>query len=212
MDIIFDLDGTLIDSAPGILRCFRHTFGALGIEAPSEAALRSCIGPPLRDGLRSLVGEARADQAVAIYRAEYDARGLHEHAVYPGIETLIASARSHRLFVCTSKPRPFAKAILEALPFAAQFPVIFGPEIDAPHRSDKTDLLRALLDAEGIAAERAMMIGDRRFDVLAANACGVRSVGALWGYGSEEELREAGAQHIASTPADVLTLVTSLSG
>lgn len=213
--LIFDLDGTLIDSAPGIIRCLQQAFYELDEPLPDMQTLRSCIGPPLHRALLPILGDDKAAKVVTAFRAAYGNGGMLDCMLYPGVNALLqACAQSGReLYIATSKPKHFALAILEAHGLATTFRALYAPE--APEASaasaqastgDKTHLLRALLSTEGIAPDRCLMIGDRRFDIEAATACGVASIGVLWGYGTRDELTAAGATALAARPADVIAL------
>ena len=204
--IFFDLDGTLTDPKPGITRSIQHALGKLDQPIPPEDELTWCIGPPLRSSLKKLLGsDELADRGVTLYRERFSDIGLFENEVYPGIEdTLATLARSgRRLFVATSKAHVFAEQIIDHFKLRVYFERVFGAELDGLH-SDKTDLLRHALQAEGVDPSQAIMIGDRSFDMVGARNNGMTAVGVLYGYGSEAELREAGAHHVCATPQEVL--------
>lgn len=208
--LFFDLDGTLIDSEPGIIGGLVHTFNALERALPSAAQLRDWIGPPLRDSFQQhfdgdpvLVG-----QALALYRERYDSVGWTEHSVFDGIpETLAAlHAAGHRMAVVTSKNERFARRIVEHLPFGGHFEDVIGTSDDGARRF-KVDLIAEALRRLSLQPPQCVMIGDRRMDVEGANAHGMRSIGVLWGFGDAAELRRAGAGALASAPADLPALV-----
>jgi phosphoglycolate phosphatase len=207
--ICFDLDGTLTDPKPGITRSIRHALIALTGEAPEEDALTWCIGPPLLASFETLLaGKGDAAAALAKYRERFGDVGLFENEVYPAIpETLAALVASgHRLFVATSKPTIYARRIVEHFDLSRYFDDVFGAELDG-RRSDKSELLAWLLAGRQVAPAEATMVGDRRHDMVGARANAMRAVGVLYGYGSEAELTEAGAEALCATPealADVL--------
>lgn len=200
--LVFDLDGTLTDPYVGITRSYQYAREKLGLDLLPESDLRGLIGPPMQhvfsilsDGDATLVSAA-----IAAYRERYARVGLFENVVYPGIPTTLdALARSYRMFVCTSKPSAFAVPILEHFGLSQYFEGIYGCELDGT-RADKRELLAWLLERESLDGDGAAMIGDRSFDVAAALANGLMPVGALWGYGSEAELREAGAESCIAEP------------
>jgi phosphoglycolate phosphatase len=165
-----------------------------------------CIGPPLRGSMKRLLGsDELADRGVALYRERFSGVGLFENEVYPGVEdTLSALARSgRRMFVATSKAHVFADRIIDHFKLRIYFERVFGAELDGTH-SDKTELLRYALRSADVDPSQAIMIGDRSFDMVGARNNGMTAVGVLYGYGSEAELRDAGAQHICATPQGVL--------
>lgn len=210
--LLLDLDGTLVDPAPGIIGSVRHALASLGHEPPPFEALHWVIGPPLRESFPILMGDpSRAEEAVAAYRAVYSTTGLYEATPYPGMREALATFKESgaRMFVCTSKPRPFALRVLEHFGFSSLFDAVYGAELDGRF-DDKAELLAHLLGQEKIAPESACMIGDRKFDIGAARASGVRCVGALWGYGGEAELRDAGADALCAAPGALARVVAGL--
>jgi phosphoglycolate phosphatase len=207
---LFDLDGTLIDSEPGITACIRHALAKLDVTAPDD--LRAWIGPPLRHGFAPLLGHdaARVEAAVAYYHERFSTLGWREHAVYPGVAALVGRLRAagHRLAVVTSKPVQHAAPILESLPFGAGFEKLYGPAPDSAH-SEKAGMIAAALADFGAAPADAAMIGDRRFDIEGAVANGIAGIGVLWGFGSREELRQAGARALAAHPDQIDALLSA---
>lgn len=207
--VLFDLDGTLTDSAPGILGSLRHALVAVGHPVPPEPELRPLLGPPLSDTFRGRFGmdEATAAAAIAAYRERYHAGGMYENAVYPGIPELLgrlASAGSV-LAVATSKPTWSATRILEHFGLAPFFAHVAGAELDGS-RETKTAVIAhslARLGALGHRGRPFRMVGDREHDVLGARAHGIPATGVLWGYGDAAELAAAGASEIAATPAEL---------
>lgn len=205
--LIFDLDGTLTDSKPGILGCLVKTLEERGLPVP--ASLEQFIGPPVEEWVTYLLPEGTREDHTALardYRACYDREGWSNNAVYPGVRAMLESLNEagFPLYVCTSKHEHFAVRILERFELAPIFTAIYGDRIEyASHR--KSDLLGRLLAAEGLNADSAWMIGDRSFDFDAARVNGVHSLAAGWGYGSAQEWAQADAA--AATPAEVIGLV-----
>lgn len=208
--LLFDLDGTLIDSSAGIFASMEHAFSRVGAALPSRERMRAWIGPPLRQSFPLVVGDdpQRIELTVAHYRERYDAVGWNEHTVYPGIGTAIeALARSGaQLAVVTTKVEHYARRIVEHLPFGAHFTRVYGADTNSVH-SEKAAMIAAALRDFDTRADHAAMIGDRHFDIDGARANGVRGVGVTWGFGSIEELHAAGAQAIAHAPADLVQLL-----
>lgn len=204
--IFFDLDGTLTDPKPGITRSIRHALQRLEHPAiPTEDELTWCIGPPLRASFVTLLGsDVAADLAVTHYRERFSDVGLYENGVYDGIRDVLASLRQsgRRMFVATSKPLVFAERIIDHFELRHYFERVFGSELDGT-RVEKTDLLRYALQETGVDPAGARMIGDRRHDMIGAGNNGIKAIGVLYGYGSEAELREAGAIALCATPAEI---------
>lgn len=204
--ILFDLDGTLIDSEIGITRTMVHALRALNVEPPGQDILRSWIGPPLHASFPSVLGDDpdRVDLAVHYYRERFNEIGWSEHALYAGIDEVIAmlAARGHRLAVVTSKIRDQARRIVDHLPFGHLFDAVYGPA-EGVRTSEKAALVAQALREQNGKPDDTVMIGDRRFDIEGARANSVRGIGVLWGFGSAGELREAGADHIVATPVEL---------
>jgi phosphoglycolate phosphatase len=208
--VYFDLDGTLTDPKPGITRSIQYALGKLDREVPSEDALTWCIGPPLHASLKKLLGaEDLVERAVSLYRERFADIGLFENRVYPGVEeTLSAVASSgRRLFVATSKAEVYAERIIDHFKLRIYFERVFGSELDGA-RSDKTDLLGYALRTTGVDPSQAIMIGDRSHDMIGARNNKMTAVGVLYGYGSKQELLDAGAHHICATPQGLPGLVS----
>ena len=208
--VYFDLDGTLTDPKPGIARSIQYALGRLDREVPSEDALTWCIGPPLHASLKKLLGaDDLVDRAVSLYRERFADIGLFENRVYPGVEeTLSAVAGSgRRLFVATSKAVIYAERIIDHFKLRIYFEGVFGSELDGT-RSDKTDLLGYALKTTGVDPSQAIMIGDRSHDMIGARNNKMTAVGVLYGYGSKQELLDAGAHHICATPQGLPGLVS----
>ncbi|WP_321337827.1 HAD hydrolase-like protein [Breoghania sp.] len=212
--VLFDLDGTLTDPFPGITGSIRYALERVGVEEIPEAeALRWCIGPPLQENFRVLLGDDdphRVAEAVHFYRQHYGAGGLFENSVIDGVpETLRdLTARGFRLFVATSKLREPAVRIVEHFGLARFFEHVYGTNADGS-LSNKADLIADILERERLRASDALMVGDRKHDLAGARANGVAAIGVTYGYGTVEELRAEQPLAIAETPADVGALVVT---
>lgn len=209
--ILFDLDGTLTDPREGITRSIAYALERMGLAPPPLEQLTFAIGPPLRRSLATLIGDAApqaVERAIALYRERFADVGLYENAVYDGIGEVLGTlaGRGATLYVATSKPRVYAERIVRHFALEAHFEAIHGCELDGT-REDKRDLLAHLLPHHGVAPGEAAMIGDRGADMVAARHHGVRAVGALWGYGTREELTQAGAQSLCERPAGLAALL-----
>jgi phosphoglycolate phosphatase len=204
--IYFDLDGTLTDPKPGITGSIQYVLQKLDLPVPSQDELTWCIGPPLRASFVTMLGgEIHADLAVSYYRERFADVGLYENTVYPDIKHVLTTLghSGRRMFVATSKPRIFAERIIEHFGLTGYFEHVFGSELDGT-RVHKTDLLAYALETTGVNASQALMIGDRSHDMIGAKNNGMSALGVLYGYGSKEELIEAGAAHVCATPRAIL--------
>jgi phosphoglycolate phosphatase len=208
--VLFDLDGVLADSRAAITGSINAALVASGRPARPAAELYHCIGPPLPYAFAELIGAEPESDAVAAlvagYRARYATASLTETVVTPGIGAALEALRhaGRRLGVATSKPRPFAEPLLEALGLRARFEVVAGPGLDADGET-KAQTVRQALDA--LATSDAVMVGDRRFDVEGAHANGLRCIGVTWGFGSRAELEAAGADAIVEHPRELPVLL-----
>jgi phosphoglycolate phosphatase len=204
--IYFDLDGTLTNPKPGITRSIQYALRTLGQAVPSEDELTWCIGPPLHTSLKKLTGtDELAGRALLLYRERFGDVGLFENETYEGIEATLSalSATGRRMFVATSKPAVYAERIIDHFGLRRYFERVFGSELDGT-RTDKGELLRYALDAARVDPATAVMIGDRSHDVVGARRNGMTAIGVLYGYGREDELRDAGAHHICAAHAELL--------
>jgi phosphoglycolate phosphatase len=203
--VLFDLDGTLVDSTPGIWASIRVAAAALGLPEPTPGQLRSMVGPPLEDGFAGAFGLSGDDvtRAVLSYRAHYTAAAMFDAAVYPGIPELLAGLRAAGavLAVATSKPEEFAVRILDHVGLLPAFTSVHGATLDGTVRH-KDQVVAAALAAHP-DGERPVLVGDRSHDVLGARAHGLPCIGAGWGPAPPGELAAAGAAAVAATPAEV---------
>ncbi|MFK7974861.1 MAG: HAD family hydrolase [Halioglobus sp.] len=210
--ILIDLDGTLTDPKEGIVACIEYALEKLGIAVPDSPPLESYIGPPLLQTFRELChDDVIAEEGVRLYRERFTDQGLYENRVFDGIRENLQQLRQAQstLYVATSKPTVYSQRIIDHFGLNTYFKHVYGSELDGT-RSDKTDLLAHIISTEKIAASDAVMIGDRRYDIVGANNHGMRSVGVLWGYGSEDELRDAGATALCAQPASLFDTVAKL--
>ena len=211
--ILFDLDGTITDPKPGITKSVQYALRAFGIEVEDPDSLCSFIGPPLMKSFQEYYGfdEAAAKKAVEKYREYFSVTGLYENAVIEGMELLLSRLRQEGklLIVATSKPEYFAKKILVHFHLDGYFTDICGSELDG-RRTAKEEVIRYALERNKISdLKDAVMVGDRLHDMEGAKAVGMACVGVLFGYGSREELLEAGADRIAATVEEVYEILTA---
>jgi phosphoglycolate phosphatase len=208
--VLLDLDGTLSDSAPGIMHSLRLAFDELGLPWPDPATARALLGPPFWHSLPPLVGAANVDRVVQSYRRHYvDGAVMLQTHCYPGVPELLAglAAAGIRLAVATSKAEPHACRLLAHQGLAGYFETICGDTLDGGRNSKELVIGEALRRLGGPDPGQVLMVGDRSQDVLGAAAHGIGCAGALWGYGSPTELAAAGAVELCDTPADLLALV-----
>ena len=207
--ILFDLDGTLTDSGEGIINCAILALEHFGLPIPDRQTLRVFVGPPLHETfIRFGVPADKADEAVAVYRSRYVPVGMFENAPYEGIRELLATLKEqgHTLYVATSKPEWMAEEILKKFELDGYFDRICGATMDTS-RSEKSQVIAYLLGLTG-SAENAIMVGDTKFDVIGAAAHNIPTVGVSWGYGTVEDMQNAGAVAIANTMQELLEYLT----
>lgn len=210
MDLLFDLDGTLTNSAPGILRCFAHALdcvGRPGIDVPVHLA----VGPPLYrvfEALLPVQDTALIEPAIVAYRERYEAIGILENSPYPGVHDALTTLRlrGHQMRVVTMKPEPYAARVLTHFKLAEFFGGLHAPAL-GDRRYDKGTLVASALLGRGSAD--AVMIGDQPEDIRAARANGIRSIAALWGFGAKKELLAANADAAAADINEVVSLVAT---
>ncbi|MBO0766457.1 MAG: HAD hydrolase-like protein [Hyphomicrobiaceae bacterium] len=210
MDILFDLDGTLVDPKPGLIGSIQYALDKLGRVVPPAEELVWLIGPPLRISLPKLLGSTgHVEEAIAHYRERYVGGAMYDAIVYDGVTDTLAALRAagHRLVVATSKPHCYARPIIEHFGLSGYFHTVHGPELDGTN-DHKADLIAHIVRHDGVDPETALMIGDREFDVTAAACNGMRAIGATWGYGSAEEL--AGAAALCASPRELTEVVLGL--
>lgn len=206
--ILFDLDGTLTDSGEGILNCAELALRHFGLPVPDRETMRVFVGPPLHETfLKFGVPEDKVEEAVTVFRSRYTTVGKFENTPYPGVHDLLHSltAQGHTLLIATSKPENMAVEILEKFELSKYFRRICGATLDRS-RISKEDVIAYLL-AENGAAENLTMVGDTAFDVIGAAAHGIPTIGVSWGYGSVEDIKNAGAIAIADSMDELLTLL-----
>ena len=209
--ILFDLDGTIVDSAPGITASLAYTFGQLGRPIPPPVELLAYVGPPILDSFKNLAGMTakQSTEALDIYRSHYFVTGVYDATVYPGIEEVLSQihARGIPLSLATSKPELPATIILEHFHLIDYFDVITGASEDEV-RSAKADVVAEALhrlQARGFDISKPVMVGDRVHDVHGAAAHGVPTLFVRWGYGSAAE--QVGVIGVATTGPELSALL-----
>ena len=209
--VLFDLDGTLTDSGPGIVNAFSYAISKMGDEVKDKEQLKKFVGPPLRDSFERVLGYSPEDtvKAIAFYREYYNGMGGNlENMVYPGIEELLVNLKNagKTLIVATSKSEYGTNVVLEHFGLRRFFD--FVATANDTDREHKSDVIRYAIKECGIQnLDDAVMVGDRENDVSAAGEVGLDSIGVLYGYGDEAELTGAGATYLAKAAKDIEALV-----
>ena len=206
--ILFDLDGTLTDSGEGIMNCAALALEHFGLPVPDREQMRVFVGPPLdQTFIRFGVPADRTDEAIAVFRSRYRTVGKFENFPYPGIRETLQTLKEqgHRLFVATSKPEVLAIEVLNHFVLARYFEQIAGATLDGS-RSHKADVITYLLGLTGDVGQ-TLMVGDTAFDVIGAAAHGIPTIGVSWGYGTVEDMEEAGAKAIAHSMDELAELI-----
>lgn len=209
--IFFDLDGTLTDPGLGITNSVSYALQKFGIRVTDKTKLYKFIGPPLKESFQEFLGFSveESQRAVAYYREYYGEQGIYENRLYDGVEPLLSDLQEQgkKLVLATSKPEKFAVKILEHFHLAKYFDFISGSNMDGS-RSKKEEVLAHALAHLGITDKSsAVMVGDREHDIFGAGAVGIDSIGVLYGYGSKEELRDAGATYIVNLPEEIPDII-----
>lgn len=212
--VLWDLDGTLVDSGPGITESVAYALRHYGIVEENPAVLRQFVGPPLADAFREKYGfdEETCRETIRYFQEYYRSRGIHHTTVYPGIRETLAVLRKKNIrnWVATSKPEPFAIQVLKEQQLFSEFERIAGADIGEKH-CQKSGIIRRLLSLENDFRPSEMrMVGDRCFDVIGAAENRLSTIGVLYGYGSRKELQKAGAEILIETPEELPGVLASL--
>lgn len=209
--ILFDLDGTLTDSKPGILKCIRYALNKKNIPY-TEAVLDKMVGPPFRISMHEFLGlnNDMIEQLITLYRGEYQNGGWKDCSIYEGVESMLDQLRKagKRLAVATSKPIKFTDIMIDGLNLRHYFDFVGGASSDASKEA-KCDVIESVLDNLGVNdRSKALMVGDRLYDIVGAKICGIDVAAVLYGYGERSEFEEYKADYILDTPYDVVKLVS----
>lgn len=210
---LFDLDGTLTDNSEGITKCVQFALFEMQKPALPMEVLRRFIGPPLHDSFMEYCGMDREEafRAVDTYRVRYKKLGVHENGLFPGMRALLQHLHEAgaKLCVSTSKPKIFTEEILRQHNIDGLFTHVVGANLDGT-LTDKTEVIRETMRRIGEPDGKIIMIGDRSFDIIGANNCGIPGVGVYYGFAQPGELEEAGAAYIVNTVAELETVLTGL--
>ena len=210
--ILFDLDGTLTDSSQGIINSIIYALEKFDINDYDMPLLRKFLGPPLHESFEKFMGfdKEKSLQAVKLYREYFSSKGLLENEVYGGITDLLQKLKENgkSLIVATSKPQPFTDKIMEHFDLVKYFDFIAGSNMDTT-RSKKAEVIEYALSECNIKEKsKVVMIGDRAEDMIGAQSVGIDSIGVEYGYGTFDELKNAGATYIAKTVDELENLLS----
>ena len=207
--ILFDLDGTITESGPGIINSVYYALTKMGYKVEDRSTLLCFIGPPLSESFQKFFGmtEAQAAEGIRCYREYYTEKGIFENSVYEGLEESLTILKQHgkKLAVATSKPEQFAKQIIVHFGLDKYFDVICGASMDESLVA-KADIMANALKELGISEEersKVLMVGDREHDIFGAKKNQVASMGVLYGYGDRAELETAGADYFVDAAEDI---------
>ena len=207
--ILFDLDGTLTDPMMGITKSVRYALNYYGIEVKDLNDLLPFIGPPLRDSFKEYYGfdEAKANEAVEKYREYYRIDGIFDNKVYQGMVECLQTLKDNgkKLYVATSKPEFFAKQIIEHFSLSKYFEYVGGSEFNS--REKKAEVIEYVLKTNQIDNDDVIMVGDRKHDIIGAHENKIPCVGVLYGYGTEDELKQYQADYLVSTVEELTELL-----
>ena len=208
MLFLFDFDGTIVDSAPGVTKSAQIAMVRMGYPEYPLEELRSFMGPPLTYSFRETIGmsEEEADQAVVYFRERYREMGKLECSVFPGIPAMLEKLKhaGHQVAVASAKPEPFVREIMDHFGILGYFDSVVGASMDEKS-ANKAENMRKAMKETGYDGryEETWMIGDRKYDMEGAKEVGVKAIGVLFGYGTKEELESTGADTIAETVKDL---------
>ena len=212
-NILFDLDGTLTDPKDGITRCIQFALDQLGAASPGVDQLNWCIGPPLRGSFSRLLNTkdgALLDQALFHYRKRFSECGIFENVIYPEVIPSLRriKAAGFRVFLATSKPKVFAKQILDHFNLTQFFDAVYGSELNG-HLSDKGELVDHILETENLDPKITLIVGDRSYDIIGGKKNGIMTAAVSYGYGNREELTSSKPDFIFDTISDLAAFIES---
>ena len=209
--ILFDLDGTITESGPGIMNSVAYALEKMGYEEKDREKLKRFIGPPLTDSMMKYYGMSEEDAAKAVryYREYYTEKGIFENKIYDGVQEVLSDIKNsgRKIALATSKPELFAKQILDYFNLTEYFDFIGGATMDSS-RNTKGDVINYTLQNLKIKdLSTVVMVGDREQDIIGAKQAGIDSIGVLFGYGDRKELENAGAVYIAKTVKEIINYI-----
>lgn len=205
---LFDFDGTLCDTTEGIFNSVIYSLHCFGIEETDREKLRFFVGPPLFESYKTLYGvtDGEAKNLIEKYRERYRVKAAEESALYDGITEMLQKlkAKGKKIAIASSKPEIFVKEISDYHNISQYYDFISAEQLNKNH-SSKEELINTCLEHFGNPPKEAvLMTGDRFYDIEGARAAGVDSAGAIYGFGTEDELKEAGATYILASPDEII--------
>ncbi|MBQ7654199.1 MAG: HAD-IA family hydrolase [Clostridia bacterium] len=213
--VIFDFDGTIADSSEGVRDSLIYAYNAFSLPLPDEETIRKFFGPPLTASFMKYAGvdEETGAAMTAKYRELYTDNAMYRLKLYDGMKELLENLSNDniKIAIASSKPKKFFDKLLNRLEIAQYFNAVSGAAMDAKDDSKREIILQSL-DSLGVENKNeALMVGDRKFDILGAKGAGIRSVGVTYGFGSREEFEKAGADFIVDTPNEIYEIVKKLN-
>lgn len=209
-NILFDLDGTIIEPKEGIINSILYALDKMQIKEPNIGNLNKFIGPPLIDSFKEYYGldNQMANKAVEYFRGYFSKKGIKENSLYENVDFLLNDMHRKKinLFIATSKPTVFAKQIVKAYKLDNVFQQIIGSNLDNT-RANKDEIIHYALNENQLIKSETIMIGDRNFDIIGANKNGIESIGVTYGHGTEKELKDSGADYIIHTVRELNELL-----
>ncbi len=211
-NILFDLDGTIIEPQEGIINSILFALNKMDIREENHQELKSFIGPPLIDSFatRYHLNKGKAEKAVNYYRQYFSKKGMYQTTLYPDITKVLGRLKdeNYNLFIATSKPTIYAKKILINFKIFNLFKEVTGSNLDNTRR-DKTEIIGFILKTYGLDPNGTLMIGDRKFDIIGAKNNALMSIGAVYGHGSLEELQAEKVDFIANNCEELYTIISN---
>ncbi len=209
--VLFDLDGTITNSKPGIVNCIKYALDAKGISYPDDSIFDKMVGPPFRVSMREFLGLDMPviEELITLYRGKYEIGGWKQCEIYGGITDMLSALKNAGkiLAIATSKPHKFTDIMINGLDLNKYFDFVGGATSDASKES-KADVIDMVLENLQVKdRSKALMIGDRLYDIEGAHKCGLECAAVMWGYGSEEEFKEYGAEYIFKNPSDIVNFL-----
>lgn len=198
--VLFDLDGTLADPSEGITKCIAYALQHFGIQIDDLKTLESWIGPPIKDSLRAIYNfdDGQAELAVQKYRERFATKGIYENKLFDEVPELLSKLKRNNfsIYLATSKPEPYAEQIVKHFGISEYFDFVGGAAMDDSRPTKAHVIERVLQQTNLVDLSRALMIGDRKYDIIGGQTFDIDTAGILHGFGSETELKQAGATYV----------------